>query len=774
MEFRSHMIGVTTGEVDSMRMSGLLRFFLACVPWLILPVFAYLDLTLWGAAAGLAIILAMFLLMPSGRRWGILQAFSLLFFVVACAAVIVLGDDISSRIPNLLAGGFACLTIMAGYGAIEGIFFPAQYVYLDYPESMRESPILRQTLWILTIAWDAVFLAGLAVNLVSMLVLRGDTSTSTATIASAALMAAGMTVTPFIIIFLPRRMESGLVEKGPLAIKWDPPLLQPGGSLRKNEYDVVVVGSGIGGLSCASLLSQAGMKVLVAEKGRLIGGYCQTYDWEGFPLNSGPTVLLGGGEGGTINALLRRLGLEEEVPMRRMHWGVADGRIALRLGVGIDEDLLKMETKFPTAREGLRRLLGDLRRFRGELMDRHDALTSPLPSNLEEYHEQFVRHPISALWQNLSFQAMLDEYLLDEQLGSMLLKTASLLGGDPRRFPAYEGARILTALLLDGIYYPVNHLSHLSQKLAGVVRSGGGEVLASCAAEEVLIQGEGARRRPIGLRLADGSQVRSGVVVLDMDPRRALTGLLQPTALGIEFLRETEKLKVSGSAFVLHLIFHEDLRIPERVFLFPPKPRRVRTGDTYLEVDSILLTKERSTQLEQHGCVLLARINIPSQCYHVFEDERESAEMGAELTYLVKEEVSSVLPAIKHAVREFVTLPSHFSRLTSNGQGAAFGFAPMIDQWYYRRPGPRLPLPNLYLVGAWSRFGGGVEGAALSGIVAARELCGERPYGGGAGTGGAAKPAAPEEAEETAAGRRGRMRGRRGKKKVAAGEDAGG
>jgi all-trans-retinol 13,14-reductase len=743
-----------------MRRKGLFRFLLACLPWLILPVLAYFDLALWGAAAGLAIVLAMFLLLPSGRKWGILQAFSLLFFLVACAAVVVLGDDISTRIPNLLAGGFACLTIMAGYGVIEGIFFPAHYIYLDYPESMRESPILRQTLWILTIAWDAVFLAGLVVNLVSMLALRGDTSTSTATIASAALIAAGMAATPFIVILMPRRMEAEMVEKGPLSIKWEPPIVEPGRPLRRNEYDTAVVGSGIGGLSCAALLSQAGMRVLVVEKARLLGGYCQTYDWEGFPLNSGPTVLLGGGEGGTLGALIRRLHLEKEIPMRRMHWGVADGNIALRLGMGIDEDLAKMEGKFPSARSGLRRLLGDLRRFRGELMDRPDPLTSPLPSNLEEYHEQFVRHPISALWQNLSFQAMIDEYLPDEKLGSLLLKTSSLLGGDPRHFPAYEGARLLVALLLDGIYYPTHHFSHLSQKLAGVVREAGGEVLTSCGAEEVLIQGEGVRARPIGLRLADGSQVRSNVVVLDMDPRRALTGLLQPGTLGLEFVREMEKLKVSGSAFVLHLIFQDDLRLPERIFLFLPKARRVRTGDTYLEVDSILLTKELCTEADKPGCVLLARINIPSHSYHAFEDAAESAEMGAELTYLVKEEVASVMPAVKNAVKEFVTLPSHFTRLTSSGQGAAFGFAPMLDQWYYRRPGPRLPLPNLYLVGAWSRFGGGVEGAALSGIIAARELCGERPYGGASGKKASEVPAETEMTEEPAQEKRKRRRGR--------------
>ncbi len=228
-----------------------------------------------------------------------------------------------------------------------------------------------------------------------------------------------------------------------------------------------------------------------------------------------------------------------------------------------------------------------------------------------------------------------------------------------------------------------------------------------------------------------------------MDPRRALTGLLQPSSLGLDFLREMERLNVSCSSFVLHLVFHDDLRIPERVFLLLPKARRVRTGDTYLEVDSITLSKEASAEAGKPGCVLLARINIPSHCYHVFEDEAQSAEMGAELTYLVKEEVSSVLPAVKKAVKEFVTLPSHITRLTSNGQGAAFGFAPQLDQWYYRRPGPRLPMPNLYLVGAWSRFGGGVEGAVLSGAVAARELCGERPHGGATGTAAAALESAP-------------------------------
>lgn len=756
-----------------MRRKGLLRFMLACIPWLVLPVLAYFEWVKWGALAGLALVLLMFPLMPRGRRWGILQAFSLLFFLVASAAVFVLGEDIVTRIPNLLAGGFACLTIMAGYGALEGILFPAHYLYLDYPDTMRESPILRRAIWVLTLVWNGLFLAGLAANIVAMLALRGDTSISVAGITSGAIIAAGLAATPALAVILPRHMESGLVEKGPLAVRWEPPVLVPGRDLRGNEFDVAVVGAGIGSLACASLLSHSGMRVLVAEKARLAGGYCQTYNWEGFPLNSGPTMLTGGVEGGILHGLIARLGLESEIPMRRLEWGIADGRIALRLGGGSDEDLDKLSKKFPACRDGLLRLFNDLRRFRGEFRDRPDPLASPLPSSLEEYHEQFVRHPVSALWQNLGFRDMLEEYLPGEPLAMMLAKTASLLGGDPDRFPGYEGARLLSALFIDGVYYPRRHFSHLSHRLAGLVREAGGEVLTSCAAEEVLVKGEGAHAVPIGLRLSDGAQVRSSVVVLGTDPRRAVPGLVQPRHLGPEMLKEMQRLRASDSAFVLHLIFQEDLRIPERVFYFPPKARRVRTGETYMAIDSILLAKEPCTVKDKPGCVLMARVNVPSYCYHAFDDESRGAELWSELSVVIKEEIAAILPAVKKAVREFVTTPTHFSRLTSNGQGCAFGFAPLVTQWYYRRPGPRLPLANLYLVGAWSRFGGGVEGAVLSGVVAARELCGENPYGGALGVSSPVERA--ETAEPADGGGKKASRGlrlRRGKK--SRGEDDGG
>jgi len=743
------------------RRKGLFLYLLTILSWMAFALLSYFRLSRWGAVAGLALLAALAFLLPRGSKAALLQVFSLLFFLVACVSIPVLGKEFQGRVPNLLAGGFATLCIMAGYGLLMGTRFPSQYLEQDYPRSMQGSPVLQYAYLTLTLVWSAIFLAGLVLNLVSMLVLGGEDSLRFSSLASSALFGSGLVATPLLLAVLPRRRERSLLGRGSFGAGWEPPPLTPGEEQGKNEYQVAVVGAGMGGLACAALLARAGMKVLVAEKARFVGGYCQTYDWQGFPLNSGPAILLGGTEGGALKALLQRLDLDGLLHLRRLDWGMVDGKTALRLGLGPEQDLEKLKKKFPGSQEGLDRLWSDLYRFRGELMDRADYLSPPLPVSIEEYHEQFVRHPVASRWQNMTFQEMLEEYLPDEDLCSMLGKLAAILGGRRETFPAFEGARLLTALFLDGIHHPVHHYSRLCQELANRVRQWGGEVRTSCGAEEVLVKEKSSAAVPIGLRLSDGSQARCQVVVLDVDPRNAVGTLLPPSRLGGDFLRGLERLQPSPSAYVLHLVFHEDLRIPDRVFLFPARTRRVRTGNTYLEVDSIILAKERPLRADRTGCILMARVNVPPACYPAFEEEGGAGELGAELALLVKEEIASVLPPVKKAAKEFFTLPTHFNRMTSNLQGAAFGFAPLSAQWYYRLPGPRLPLPNLYLVGGWSRYGAGVEGAVLSGAVVARELCGESPRLSAVGSPSPKKAAGAEESRGAEGRRRFRIRRRR-------------
>jgi len=105
--------------------------------------------------------------------------------------------------------------------------------------------------------------------------------------------------------------------------------------MKQEKYDVVVIGSGIGGTCAAALLAHEGYKTLLVEKTPLIGGRCSTMEYKGFTLSTGVISLSPGTlvnqifdqvgadfDIGTESHLVYRVaGKDYEMPMKRgLHW----------------------------------------------------------------------------------------------------------------------------------------------------------------------------------------------------------------------------------------------------------------------------------------------------------------------------------------------------------------------------------------------------------------------------------------------------------------------
>ena len=76
-------------------------------------------------------------------------------------------------------------------------------------------------------------------------------------------------------------------------------------------YDVIVIGSGIGGLVTATQLVAKGAKVLVLESYLIPGGSSGYFEREGYRFDVGASMIFGFGEKGTTNLLTRALAAVE-------------------------------------------------------------------------------------------------------------------------------------------------------------------------------------------------------------------------------------------------------------------------------------------------------------------------------------------------------------------------------------------------------------------------------------------------------------------------------
>ena len=107
-------------------------------------------------------------------------------------------------------------------------------------------------------------------------------------------------------------------------------------TVQQHEYDVAIIGSGIGGLAAGALLSNAGYRVFVAEKMPFFGGRCATLDFQGYKIDTGVSLVVDELHG----ALCREVGVDFEFravdPLLVCHlkgkdypFNTADGMVAL-------------------------------------------------------------------------------------------------------------------------------------------------------------------------------------------------------------------------------------------------------------------------------------------------------------------------------------------------------------------------------------------------------------------------------------------------------------
>lgn len=508
--------------------------------------------------------------------------------------------------------------------------------------------------------------------------------------------------------------------RGEESWRWPRPALVSGKS--GQGYDVAVIGAGIGGLTCAALLADAGAKVLVAEQHVVPGGFCHHWNrmrsHNGVPrlfrFDSGVHDFSGVWPGGPIDTVARRLGLTIDW-LRLDHTYYIRGR---RIDVPRDARAYAalLGREFPDAAAGIAALFNDIKAvFDGMYSTGAASGGIPLgPRDAESLMAFPKAHPIAYAWMERPFAELVDLHVKDEGAKEMIHALAGYVTHSPRTLSVTDMAPLF-GYYFHGGYYPKGGSGVFSQALADAITRRGGTVLLKNAVREVLVA-DGAAR---GIALSSGQRIAADCVVSNADLRRTFLDLVPAGHLPRGFRETVAASTPAASALAVHLA----------VDFVPQGNPIIHIGDggvgTAIMLPSIV---DPTAAPEGFGTIELLRLLPPSAAEGWFQgDDVESYESRrrsedyktrkAQACDALVDAAATIFPDLRsHIVMRVDATPVTFARYDWSSLGAIYGVVPS-DVF----KGTMSPLRGLYLAGA-GNFGPGIEAVFISGARTAEEI----------------------------------------------------
>jgi len=474
------------------------------------------------------------------------------------------------------------------------------------------------------------------------------------------------------------------------------------------EYDVVVIGAGIAGLTCAAYLAKKGKKVKVFEQHYVPGGCCTSFSRKGFKFDAGVLHITGGKESGAFQRVLSALGIESEFEFKEQFQRfIFPG---LTIDSSRDEEDLPRQLKelFPRESRGIAKLFDTIK------------------SIYEDVKKLPTLSPLLAKYKESSFKDLVDERIKDKRLKAIVYANWHLWY-PMWKSSAVDYAALLVTEQLRGYFYPVGGVQAVPDTLVRVLKSHGGEVEYKTFVDKIILE----NGKAAGIETRKGKRIQAGEVVSNIAARGTFLNLVGEKNLPRDFVASLNRLQISLSAFYVYLGIDMDPRAtgfdaPETIVYESYDNTKewelLLKGETAIPCFGIAIPTFVDTSLAPPGKHVVIIMTM-APYYLSGKSWREEKERFA--TQLIAKAEKLIPGLSQHVVVQDAATPLTYERYTLNSLGAAMGWA-FSPQMFLKRLEQKTPIPNLYLAGQWTMPGGGVPAVAISGLRAARMILGEQ------------------------------------------------
>jgi len=496
----------------------------------------------------------------------------------------------------------------------------------------------------------------------------------------------------------------------------------------QEEFDIIIIGSGLGGLVCANILAREGLKVLVLEKNQQFGGNLQTFSRDKIIFDTGVHYIGGLLPGQNLHKYFYYLGIADQLKIQRMDLDGYDY-------VTFDHD----PNEYPYA-QGYENFIEQLSLFFPEEREAIHSYVEKMKLVCESfplYKVEANENPVfNEGLMSLKASEVIRELTDNPKLQAVLTGTNFLYAGVESKTPFYVHSLSINSYI-ESAWRCVNGGSQISKLLIREIRKMGGKVLKHKKVVSISVSQEGEAEF---VKTSDGNIYNGKHFISNIDPKKTLQ-LIENYPLKKSYLKRINDSEDTISSFSLYItlkpncfpylkhnyyhfkdlskvwssIYYKPENWPESYMVsFSAKSENDGWSDgisvlaymRYEEVEKWKETFNTVTEKDERGC--------------------EYENFKAEKTEILLNELEKKFPDIRKCIQStYVATPLTYRDYIGSSTGCMYGFAKDADFPLKNYLPPRTKIKNLLLTGQ-SISMHGILGVTIGAVLTCSELIGRK------------------------------------------------